>query len=513
MADQTFGVKCGFWDAINADRTYSADDMNRPYNRLVADGVFAANDGTPSSDLQVVASGSSMNITVQKGQGIFAHKWFENPSSLLITVPDNTAIYSRIDSVLVQVDKRTSGRVGNIVYRTGTPAATPEPPEINAVSNVIEYRLANIEVHASASSVSQSAITDLRGSAACPWVTSLIQQVDTSTLWLQFQAAYEEQFGQFTTDYEQYIELQRQAWEDFLSTLTEELTVSTNVLSFTNVITTEATVSNIAIGIASYAPATDVLQVYINGLLATPGVDYTLADDQESIDLTEDLLEGQTVVFVVFKSLIGANIESAVSLIERLDDKIDGFTEDSGWLPLVLEGDVEAADDDLTPHVRVIGSRVYLRGSVSGVESAETTIATLPVRCKPGADITYTSAAVSTLGVVNPVTITISAASGEISVSAVGTIAATDSISIAFAFLAAYSNNMSMVFRYIGSVTEYSDLPESGQEAGDVYMILTDDPAHYIHAGDNVLWNGADWEIVTAVISSEAVDAIIDSIV
>ena len=94
MADQTFGVNCGFWDAINYDRTYSADDMNKPYSRLVADGVFAANDGTPSSDLQVVASGASMNITVQKGQGIFAHKWFENPSSLLITVPDSRRIRS-----------------------------------------------------------------------------------------------------------------------------------------------------------------------------------------------------------------------------------------------------------------------------------------------------------------------------------------------------------------------------------------------------------------------------------
>ena len=66
MADQTFGVNCGFWDAINYDRTYSADDMNKPYSRLVADGVFAANDGTPSSDLQVVASGASMNITVPR---------------------------------------------------------------------------------------------------------------------------------------------------------------------------------------------------------------------------------------------------------------------------------------------------------------------------------------------------------------------------------------------------------------------------------------------------------------
>lgn len=503
MADQTFGVKCGFWDAINADRTYSADDMNRPYNRLVADGVFAASDGSPSSDLQVVASGTSMNITVQKGQGIFAHKWFENPSSILITVPDNTALYSRIDSVIVQIDKRTSGRVGNIVYRTGTPSATPEAPEINTASNVIEYRIANISVMAAATSISQSVITDLRGSESCPWVTGLIQQVDTSTLWLQFQAAYESQYNQYTTDYLEYVEQQRQAWEDFLSTLTDELTVSTNVVSFTSVYTSDGTVSEVPINISSYAPSTDVLQVFINGLLATPTTDYALSQDGESIELTEDLLEGQTVVFVVFKSLIGANIESAVSLIQRLDAKMDAITEDSGWVALNLEGDVTAADDDLTPAVRSIGNRIYLRGSVSGVEAAETLIATLPVSCKPGADFTFTSAAVTSLGAVHPVTITVAAASGNISVSAVGTIGATDAISIGCTFLANYTNNTSMVFRFIGTVETMNDLPEN-PSAGDVWMVA--DP------GNCYLWNGSEWELYTAVITDLEIDAIIDSI-
>lgn len=511
MADQTFGVNCGFWDAINFDRTYSADDMNKPYSRLVADGVFAANEGSPSSDLQVSAAGTNMNITVQKGQGIFAHKWFENPSSMLITVPDNTALYSRIDSVIAQVDKRTSGRVGNIVYRTGAPAAAPEAPALSSDPSIVEYRLANITVIAAATLITQADITDLRGSEECPWVTALIQQVSTSTLWAQFQAAYESQYRQYTSDYLEYVEQQRQAWEDFLSTLTDELTVSTNVVSFTSVYTSTGTVSNVPIGIASYAPASDVLQVYINGLLATPEEDYSLNEDEISIDLTEDLETSQTVVFVVFKSLIGANIESAVSLIERLDTKINEFVEDSGWIPLRLEGDVVAASSSLTPAVRAIGDRIYLRGSVRGVTAAQTLISVLPVSCTPGANITYTSAAVTALGAVNPVVITVESAGGYLKVTAVGTISATDSISIACAFLSNYSNDTSMIYRYLGSVNVYADLPDDAI-AGDVYMVLTDDPAHFISAGDSVLWNGAEWEIVSAAISSAQIDSIIDSI-
>ena len=39
-SDVKYNVNAGFFDAINEDRTYSADDMNRPYRRLVSNGVL-----------------------------------------------------------------------------------------------------------------------------------------------------------------------------------------------------------------------------------------------------------------------------------------------------------------------------------------------------------------------------------------------------------------------------------------------------------------------------------------
>ena len=38
--DVKFEVTAGFFDAINNDRVYSADDMNRPYRKLISNGVF-----------------------------------------------------------------------------------------------------------------------------------------------------------------------------------------------------------------------------------------------------------------------------------------------------------------------------------------------------------------------------------------------------------------------------------------------------------------------------------------
>ena len=41
------------------------------------------------------------------------------------------------------------------------------------------------------STITQAMITDFRTSALCGYVTGLIKQVDTSTLFAQWQAAYE----------------------------------------------------------------------------------------------------------------------------------------------------------------------------------------------------------------------------------------------------------------------------------------------------------------------------------
>lgn len=180
MADQIFGVDCGFFNAVNFDRTYTAEDMNKPYSRIVSDGVFPTAQGAASADLQVVSAGSGMKITVKPGQGMFASKWFENPSSIIITVPNNNSLYPRFDSVIVQVDMRQSGRKGNIVYRTGTPALSPQPPSINTVANVTEYRISNVYVASGANTINNNALTDLRGTSACPWVKGLVYSVISS---------------------------------------------------------------------------------------------------------------------------------------------------------------------------------------------------------------------------------------------------------------------------------------------------------------------------------------------
>lgn len=53
---------------------------------------------------------------------------------------------------------------------------------------------------------------------------------------------------------------------------------------------------------------------------------------------------------------------------------------------------------------------------------------------------------------------------------------------------------LATVYKYNGSVETYADLPTSGQKVGDVWNVETADPDHGIKAGDNVAWDGAQWD-------------------
>ena len=55
---------------------------------------------------------------------------------------------------------------------------------------------------------------------------------------------------------------------------------------------------------------------------------------------------------------------------------------------------------------------------------------------------------------------------------------------------------LATVYQYKGSVATYADLPTTGQKVGDVWNVETADPDHGIKAGDNVAWDGAQWDIL-----------------
>jgi hypothetical protein len=107
--------------------------------------------------------------------------------------------------------------------KKGTPATNPVAPEMVHDEYVNEYCLATIRVVAGASTISGSMITDTRPDTnVCGWVTGLIEQVDTSTLFNQWQTAYAEQFEEFTATGDEFISELRQWLNDMQNILKDD---------------------------------------------------------------------------------------------------------------------------------------------------------------------------------------------------------------------------------------------------------------------------------------------------
>lgn len=63
--------------------------------------------------------------------------------------------------------------------------------------------------------------------------------------------------------------------------------------------------------------------------------------------------------------------------------------------------------------------------------------------------------------------------------------------------------DITSAYRYKGTVDNYSDLPTT-HKVGDVYNIKNADVANKIKAGDNVVWNGTEWDNLSGVVDLSA---------
>ncbi len=286
-------ISYGFFNSVNGDRLYNADDISNYFLKLISNGVFA----TPSNAMQVQA-GDGMTVSVTAGWGFINCKWINNSSAYNVTLDASDIALNRIDRVVLRLNADTAHRNIEIAVLKGSPAATPSAPALTRVAGgVWELSLAQIYVGANVSAITQANITDERpNTTLCGFVTGLIDQIDTTNLFAQFTAAFNEWFEE----------------------LQQTLATKTMILRYTNTYTTiTANTSVIPIGISEYTPGIDVLNVYINGLRLIPNVDYTAGGANVTLAQALDVI-GTPVEFEVLKSIDGTDAETVLTLVNEI---------------------------------------------------------------------------------------------------------------------------------------------------------------------------------------------------
>lgn len=287
-------ITYGFFNSIDGDRKYDADQMSEYFDGLVSNGVYESVGGA----LQVKAvSGGGMSVQVQTGRGIINCKWLSNDAILTLDVTQAHVTLNRYTAVVMRLD--IVNRLMTITTKDGTPASSPTKPSMQNDATMVELCLAYIYVGAGATSISQANIEDMRPSSLCGWVTGLIEQVDTSELFLQYQTAFEDYYTSMTEEF-----------TDWFDTLTSQLNVNTYVKNFYKRVVLGSGVSSIiTLNMTGYTyAADDIISVYINGLYAAENVDYFLDTSGSTPSIhVNATASGTEVVITILKSKIGFN--------------------------------------------------------------------------------------------------------------------------------------------------------------------------------------------------------------
>ncbi len=196
------------------DRVYLAEDYARYFASFIGNGVFP----TPSTNLHVTADGTTMNLTLKQGKAWINGYFYENTEDLILSIDVADGVLNRIDRVVVRLD--FINREIKTYIKKGTFASSPVAPSLVRNADMYELGIADIKINKGVTKIVQADITDLRqNNNYCGLVAGIVQQIDTTNLFAQFQSTFDIWFehikGQLAEDAAGNLQLQIDTWNDF----------------------------------------------------------------------------------------------------------------------------------------------------------------------------------------------------------------------------------------------------------------------------------------------------------
>lgn len=282
-------ITYGFFNSLNHDRVYSAAQITEYFEGLVSDGVYESVGGGMQ-----VQTAAGMTVNVQTGRAIIDCRWIRNDAVVTLPITASHVTLARYTAIIVRLDY--SARSISIIAVDGSPASSPTKPTPTNTETVKDLVLAYIYIPAGATTIPQANIQDMRGTDLCGWVTGLIKQVDTSQLFAQWQDACQTFYDNMTAGFD--------AW---METLTSKLSINTYIQEYRKDTVLDGETNIIPLDIRNYAyDQSDIIHVYINGLMAVPGTDFTLDASNTPATITPIATAAGTAVTIsILRSRIG----------------------------------------------------------------------------------------------------------------------------------------------------------------------------------------------------------------
>lgn len=210
-------VTSGFFNSLNSDRRYNAEQMSAIFDGVINDGIFSSI-GTAFT----VTADSGFTVNVGIGRAWFDSIWIYNDAILPLTFDIPEVVLDRIDAIVIEINKTEEVRAGSIKIVKGAPSSVPNRPTLTKNTYVTQYPLAYVEINAGKINIAQSKITSMIGTSECPYITGILQVQNIDNIVAQWQAQWTEWYANQTEMGEIQLDQMTDAWDQWFTSATTE---------------------------------------------------------------------------------------------------------------------------------------------------------------------------------------------------------------------------------------------------------------------------------------------------
>lgn len=182
-------VTYGFYDSLNHDRLYNAQQMSAIFDGIINDGVFMS----VGNQFHTVA-GTGMQVIVKSGRAWFDSTWTLNDAEYPLNIDAADVLLTRIDAVVLEVNSEVTTRANTIKVIKGTPASTPAKPTLTNTATIHQHALAYVTVAKNITAITNSMIEIVVGKTETPYVTAILQTTDITDLYNQWEEYFQTWF-------------------------------------------------------------------------------------------------------------------------------------------------------------------------------------------------------------------------------------------------------------------------------------------------------------------------------
>ena len=213
-------VTSGFFNSLSGDRKYDAIQISSMFDGLITDGIY---NGFLESFMVTASDPASMVVTVGEGRCWFNHTWTLNDAPLPLTLDVGDVVLNRIDTVVIDVDSTDTVRACTIKVVKGTPSSQAVAPTLENTETHHQYPLCDISVVAGATTVTQSNITNRRGTSDCPFVATLMKSVNVDDLLIQWESQWNDWMTDRANSMDSWTAEQQEAFTTWFQTVQDTL--------------------------------------------------------------------------------------------------------------------------------------------------------------------------------------------------------------------------------------------------------------------------------------------------